>query len=304
VGDRYGRWQDHECRTLKDMLVDMEDKGTGGAGRVRLADFYSGALYQGKWQFCESTEYLRKLGALDESDPENLRVIIPNYVNGPSNCVASSSYYSVCCVNECEEILSHMETKIAAPDATPTEIARIIAQLPSATLEGNRTLSPWLLRRLDEVADHHGGLVPLHGRLFAQWLHYAYPRECVYPHVVGATSPQTADQFVREHRRDYAANKSEMNSVIEMPEPHRKRAEETGDIEEVLQLESAMWTMTEELVVLRVQASIPTRLTQSVQPWLRGLAFALAVVSAAVSLARSVDGKLSSAPQGSEKYFV
>merc|ERR1719240_231119 len=52
VGDRYGRWQDYECRALKDMLVAMEDDTH--AGRVRLADFYSAALYRGKYQFCES----------------------------------------------------------------------------------------------------------------------------------------------------------------------------------------------------------------------------------------------------------
>merc|ERR1719223_632042 len=76
VGDRYGRWQDHECRALKDTLVEMEDPGTGGAGRVRLADFYDAALNKGKWQLTENAEYLRQMGALDESSPDNLRVII------------------------------------------------------------------------------------------------------------------------------------------------------------------------------------------------------------------------------------
>jgi hypothetical protein len=251
VGDRYGRWQDYECRELKDMLLEIEDKNAGGSGRVRLADFYNSSLYGGKWQFCESEEYLRKLGAIDDSDPKNLRVIIPNYVNGPSNCVAGSSYYSVCCINECEEILSHLEVKFAAPHGTPKAIAKLVAQLPSATVSGNRTLSPWLLHRLEEVAEHHGGVVPLHGRLFAQWLHYAYPRECPYPHVLGATSPQTADQFVRETRRDFAAPKEEMQQVIDMPLPEQKIVDETSDIQEALALESAMWTMDEELVVGR-----------------------------------------------------
>ena len=36
---------------------------------------------------------------------------------------------------------------------------------------------------MEQVASHHGGKVPLHGRLFAQWLHHAFPRECPYPHV-------------------------------------------------------------------------------------------------------------------------
>merc|ERR1719198_1118343 len=142
VGDRYGRWQDHECRTLKDNLVELEDPGTGGAGRVRLADFYDAALNHGKWQFVENVEYLQQLGALDESNPDNLRVIIPNYVNGPSNCVASSSYYSVCCMNECDELLGHIEVAVAAPDASPQRILELVSALPSSTVQANRTLSP------------------------------------------------------------------------------------------------------------------------------------------------------------------
>mmetsp|Transcript_119481 Transcript_119481/g.230500 ORF Transcript_119481/g.230500 Transcript_119481/m.230500 type:complete len:578 (-) Transcript_119481:19-1752(-) len=306
VGDRYGRWQDYECRALKDMLVDMEDKGTGGAGRVRLADFYRASLYEGKWQFMEGIEYLRELGALDDSNPDNLKVIIPNYINGPSNCVAGSSYYSVCCVNECEEILGHLEIKIAAPEATPTKIANIIAQLPSATIAGNRTLSPWLLRRLDEVAQHHAGLVPLHGRLFGQWLHYAYPRECPYPHTVGATFPRTAEQFVTQTRRDFSEPKDSMKRIIESPVPQQKSVDEAADIEEACHLESAMWTMEEELVIAHYSppSSADGSLWTSFQPWLRGIAFAMAVVSAAFSLVRVMDLKLSTAPQGTEKYYV
>merc|ERR1719194_175001 len=185
IGERYGRFQDVECRTLKDMLVASEDPSVGGAGRVRISDFYKKALDEGKWQFTESIDYLRNLGALDESDASNPRVIIPNYISGPSNCVASSAYYSVCCLDECESILGRLEELIAAPQASPATILKIVPMVSSATMPSNRTLSPWLHHRLDEVARHHGGRVPLHGRLFAQWLHYAYPRECNFPHAAG-----------------------------------------------------------------------------------------------------------------------
>merc|ERR1719482_731280 len=120
VGERYGRFQDIECRQFKDWLVALEDSSVGGAGRVRLSDFYGAALNDGKWQFTESTSYLRQLGALDESDASNPRVIIPNYLSGPSNCVASSAYYSVCCLDECEGILGRLEEIISAPEATPS----------------------------------------------------------------------------------------------------------------------------------------------------------------------------------------
>lgn len=300
VGDRYGRWQDYECRQIKDMLVDIEDPGPGGAGRVRIADFYDQYLNHGKWQFTESVEYLRLLGALDESNPDNLRLIIANYVNGPSNCVASSSYYSVCCVNECDELLGHIEGKVGGPDATPEQILSLVSALPSSTSPGNRTLSPWLTHRLQSVADHHGGNVPLHGRLFGQWMHYAYPRECTFPHVLGATRPQTAADFVRETRRDFAANKTEMERFVSMPAPHQKRSSEAGVLEEILSMESAMWTMEEELVVHR---EVP-KAAAAGGSWIRGAAMLGALTSALVSLKRIVDPKLASVCHGNEKYFV
>merc|ERR1719352_2269865 len=149
IGERYGLFQDSECRQFKDWLVAIEDPSVGGAGRVRLADFYGQALNNGKWQFSESVDYLRQLGALDESDPSNPRVIIPNYISGPSNCVASSAYYSVCCLDECETILGRLEELIAAPEASPATITSLVAMIPSATMPSNRTLSPWLSHRLD-----------------------------------------------------------------------------------------------------------------------------------------------------------
>merc|ERR1719223_1788369 len=94
-----------------------------GSGRVRLGDFYSGHSFH----FSESVDYLRQLGALDESDKANLRVIIPNYLNAPSNCIASSAYYGVCCIDECEEILGQVEREVQGPTAHPTQMATIIA---------------------------------------------------------------------------------------------------------------------------------------------------------------------------------
>merc|ERR1712203_151284 len=41
-------------------------------------------------------------------------------------------------------------------------------------------------------ATRHGGHVPIHGRLFAQWMHFAFPLECPYPQVIernGALNP-------------------------------------------------------------------------------------------------------------------
>lgn len=54
------------------------------------------------------------------------------------------------------------------------------------------------MSRLDEIAAGNGGRVPLHGRLFAQWMHHAYPRECPRPHEDGAVGPQTPDEWMKE----------------------------------------------------------------------------------------------------------
>merc|ERR1719337_421937 len=136
VGEHFGTFQDQECRQIKNSLVAMEESGTG---RVLLADFYKPAL-GGNWQFQETAAYLRELGALDESDSAKPRVIIPNYMASPSNCIASSSFYSVCCMDECEGLLGHLERQIAKPEATSTEIATLVAQLSSSSVVAPRSL--------------------------------------------------------------------------------------------------------------------------------------------------------------------
>jgi len=239
AGERFGRFQDAECRTLKNDLVKLEE--VPGNGRVRLADFYGSALHAGKWQFSESVEYLRQLGALDESNPGSLRVIIPNYVNSPSNCIASSAYYGVCCIDECEDLLGHFERRIGAPTARPAEIITLVSALPSASQSANRTLPVALISRLEEVAAHHNGRIPLHGRLFAQWLHHAYPHECPYPHVSGTTRPQRAEEWSAAGR-EAAASKDEMQQHVEAGRSTRMQPTVEGG------LCSAMWTMEEELV--------------------------------------------------------
>merc|ERR1719217_1222969 len=137
------------------MLEDQKD------GCVPVSNFYSAMANRGKWQFSESPDYLRELGALDESDPKNLRVMIPNYLDGASNCVASSSYYSVCCINECEEILGRIEKQIQAPDAPAEELVTLVASLQSPTATAGRTLPAMLIQRLHKIADSHGGRVPI-----------------------------------------------------------------------------------------------------------------------------------------------
>merc|ERR1719502_1272398 len=205
VGEQFGSFQDFECRELKDKLMKMEYRGTG---RVKLADFYKPAL-EGVWTFQESSGYLRSMGILDESDPSQPSVMIANYVTSHANCIASSGYYSVCCKNECEGLLGHLEENIGASEAQPSTIADLISTLPSSTVTAPQQLSSSLRNRLDEIANGHQGVVPLHSRLFAQWMHHVYPRECPYPHVSGTTDSMLPDVFMNESGSDPTATEEE-----------------------------------------------------------------------------------------------
>jgi hypothetical protein len=223
IGDKYGRWQHHECDDLKRKLLAIEDDGTG---RVSLTKFYGSAINHGHWQFSETPDYLRSLGALDESIPTNPRVIVPNYILAPTNCVASSSYYSVCCLDECEELVDHVERAISAPAAKPARIASIVAALPSSTTPANRTISARLLGRLNDIAANNDGLVPLHARMFAQWMHHVYPRECPFPHMSGTFNALRMEDYAKETGFNAAASEDEMRQCVADASP----AEEAGEI--------------------------------------------------------------------------
>jgi len=241
VTDRLGFWQQPACGGLKETLVKMEDRGTG---RVRLASFYGKSLHEGTWQFSESESYLRQLGALDESNPNNPRVIIPNYMYGASNCLPTTDHISVCCASECEVITQQLEVAVAYSAAPPERIAAIVTSLPSSTVPANRTLSALMLHRLNSIAASHSGVVPLHGRLFAQWLHHAYPRECPYPHVAGTTHPQNMDDWLKSTGRDGMASAADMARHAGSDAQLWKRPGSASR-----PVESAPWNYQEELFV-------------------------------------------------------
>merc|ERR1712232_644193 len=165
------------------------------------------------------------MGALDESDPGRPTVVIPNYLSARSNCIASSSLYTICCIDQCEDLLSHLESKIGSPQAAPHTLAQLVATTSSETVDAPRNLSTSLTLRLDEIAQHHGGVVPLHGRLFAQWLHHAYPRECQFPHAAGTINPQRPEDILQEINAtdgDIAASEEVMKQCIDAAAPRTR----------------------------------------------------------------------------------
>merc|ERR1719416_325367 len=234
LNDRLGAFQNLECHRLKAGLMDIEYKSTG---RVLLSDFYRVGL-TGKFLFNEHIDFLRKLGALDEHDPNHPSLIIANYLASQANCLASTSFHAVCCIDECQGLMGHLDRAVAGPMAAPGRIADIVANLHSDTIDAPRNLSASLLARLEDIADHHNGQVPLHGRLFAQWMHHAYPLECPFPHAAGTTSVVSADEWMAEAGKDQVAMANwERNRYI-------KKDTSVDD-----KVEALPWMHLEELVV-------------------------------------------------------
>jgi len=178
----FGKWQNSDCRGMKEALMDL---AKDGSGRVAIGSLYSQSA-TAKYRFSESTEYLQQIGALDETGWKP-KVLIANYVAGPSNCIASSAYYSVCCLSDCEGVMNEVEAHIQAPAASPRELLSLVGNLSSPSVDAPRQLQPGLVQKLHAIAARNGGEVPLHGRLFAQWLHHAFPNDCPYP-----STPRTA----------------------------------------------------------------------------------------------------------------
>jgi len=187
IGEKYGPFNDGLCQDLKSTLMRSEHEQTG---LVPLSDFYAEGV-KGSWNFSETTDYLRELGALDE---ESSSVIIPNYVSSRPNCLTASTIYMVCCRNECEGKLAHLEKKLATSSAVPGRIIELIESLLAP-----QKLSQTLIEALQALALEDDGWVSLHSRGFANWMHQVYPQECPRPHAPGSTKgPQTADEWLKE----------------------------------------------------------------------------------------------------------
>jgi len=230
LNQQFGQFHDTECKELKEGLGGMDPTATG---RVPLGQFYAKKQI-GYWHLVESSEYLETLGALDGSAPGHSQVIIPNYITAFSNCDGPSQFYSICCIHECEGLMNQLEVQIQAPVAPPALILELVTKLSSSTIDAPRNLSTALTRTLDQVAALHGGNVPLHGRLFAQWMHYAFPHECPYPHMSGTLTPLSPNEF--RAQKGYSDDATEEERQQHMQAKAGHASDPMG-----------MWTLDEEL---------------------------------------------------------
>merc|ERR1719168_507991 len=251
---------------------------------------------------CEGT-CLRQMGILDESEASQPRVIIANYLYMHADCIEGSHWYQYCCSNPCEDLMSQLERSIKAPHATPEEIVNLVSAMPAPSAPQKRTLAPALVRKLEDVADHHGGSVPLHGRLFAQWMHFAYPHECPYPQLSGTTTLSASlEEGEEAGASKLSLSEEEMRSYVESsPDIPRAAGCNMQDPEQDSCPIVASWLHEEELVdaagwnatlAARELAARPA--WRGVRSMVRACVLVAIVLSCMVSLRRTLQHGLSS----------
>jgi len=292
VVERFGGQQDSDCQDMRGRLQALE---TGEPGRVQLSNFYQSK----SGQFIEKKEYLMALGAIEEKrgsagELDGTYVIIPNYLQSVTNCLPSTSMYMVCCLNKCEEVLRYLEIQIGSPTATPEEIVKILESFPSATVEAPRNLPDSLLQRLRGIAlTHEAGHVPLHGRLFSQWLHLAYPHECPMPAKIGTARPITAEDWLLETNTSSMHTEQEISELLLRAE-HKdqtdgEQSKQGGGpgvpVENVVTKQavaSVRWDLNEDMVFPEANPSAPKKF----RSFLRALAMIGASIGLVVVLAQ------------------
>jgi hypothetical protein len=269
VSEVFASWSNHECHEIKDPLVDMDVHKTG---RVKLSQFYGKGQGSG-WQYAEASDYLRQLGALDESSTRlGPQVIIPNYVSGMSNCITSAPLYSICCLNECDRVFQHLEAVIASSTATTAQIISAVESMPDVASIESGSVSGDLRSKLEEVAAIHNGQVPMHGRLLAQWLHYVFPQDCPFPHVAGTVNPQTPMKFEEVVGQDSTTvTEEEVEQFLKSDSANMNPSPDAG---------AAMWNLKEHIL----ESSTPSdNASSSLRGAMRTIA-SLGMLSALVGL--------------------
>jgi len=189
----YRNWQDLECQAAKRALTQSDVRSTG---RVPLEKFYTHSKTN-IYAFTESAAYLRDTGSLDESDPDTPQVVIANYMTLPSNCLSPSSYFSLCCISECEDHMSAIEQAVQNPTSPPEQLLHIVEKLLPATAQ--RPPPALLQQTAQKIAMQYEGQIPLHSFEFSQWMHMAFPSECPVSNMVTRDQGKPVSVCVGEH---------------------------------------------------------------------------------------------------------
>jgi len=161
-----------------------------------------------------------------------------------------------------------VEKRFEGAMADPDEIIRLVETHSVFTEDAPPSLSA-LRQRLLSIAKKHFGKVPIHGRLFAQWMHHAFPSTCPYPHEAGTTNPQTPDEWMAENgHTDIKASEDEVQAVVAQSKNRgfgnwESKDKEGGSVataeEKAPQAfpDELPWTDVEELLVVREKPKPP-----------------------------------------------
>merc|ERR1719424_998474 len=145
-------------------------------------------------------------------------------------------------MNECESLLGEVEAAIGFSSGSPDQILQCVGNMSSpSSADGELpNLKGALTSQLQQIAELHGGKVPLHGRLFSQWLHYVFPLECAFPHKTGTTSVLSPLAF----GDNYMASEAEMILHVEGQGTGMSGADNRSPEDE----EMSQWSHDEELL--------------------------------------------------------
>merc|ERR1719160_800345 len=116
-----------------------------------------------------------------------------------------------------------------------------------------------LLTKLDQIAAISNGKVPLHGRLFAQWLHYAFPNECPFPHAAGSVRPHTQGERLSKGEEIFI-DLEELAEHFNPGETQSSDASSEG-------VEDELWSWDEELMHAPEPPAATQRESEFLGPW-------------------------------------
>jgi len=195
---QYPLWQDEDCLEMKDRLISLEDKTDTGRVPVRIFNNHD---QHGQHRFGETINDLLKTGSIDTSGPEP-RVIISNYITGALMCAITAwDMFTFCCIRECDGLMLKFEETVGKPSATPDQIIHFAETAGTSTVTVPRRLPESLITRVQEMAAKDSyGKIPIHSRLFAQFLHHAYPRECAFPSLDYSWAPTNSSTILHNFR--------------------------------------------------------------------------------------------------------
>lgn len=159
--------QESVCEVQKTSLAST---GCNGAGLIPLSSLSSSSS-------AGSSDALGRQGILEAPPGSEPMAYYANWMLSAANCHVKTDFYTVCCTDPCEAILSNIENEVHASHAKAEHVAPIVALFNKA-----HSKSPDELRAYLQSSIRDAGSIDIHGTAFAQFLHYAVPCEC--PHVV------------------------------------------------------------------------------------------------------------------------